>query len=160
MKKIFLAVLAAAVLGIASEASASGVAGSQLAGSRVYSDLAFQDFVETAHGYLNPRYTPQPAPAYRDAVSAAPAAAAEKGRTGYIFISILPSTTDYSSLLSELAGSAGFILKGERTSYSKGFRQTRILGWVKTVSLQAVRANPGVAAVLIGKGSRAAKRRV
>jgi hypothetical protein len=160
MKKIFLAVLAAAVLGVASEARASGAFDARLAGSPVYSDLAFQDFVETAYGYLNPRHAPQPAPAYRDAVAASPAVASQKGGPGYIFVSILPSTTDYSSLLSELSGAAGFILKGERTSYSKGFRQTRILGWVKTVSLQAVRANPGVAAVYVGKGSRSAKRRV
>lgn len=159
MKKMILAVLAAAVLGPVAEARVNSGFNAGLAGCPVFSDPAFQDFVETSQGYLNPRYAPQAAPAFRDAV-AAPAAAAPAKKARYIFVSILPRTTDYSSLVSDLSGSAGFVLKGERTAYAKGVSQTRILGWVKAASLEAVRANPGVAGVSVGKGARSGKARL
>lgn len=158
MKKLILAAVAVAVLAVAAAAQAPAF-DARLAGSPVYSDPAFQDFVETSQGYLNRRYAPQAAPAFRDAV-AAPAAAAAAKKAVYVFVSILPRTTDYSSLVSDLSGSAGFVLKGERTAYSKGFRQTRLLGWVKAASLEAVRANPGVAGVYVGKGARSGKARL
>lgn len=159
MKKLILAAVAGAVLAGAVPAQANTAFDARLAGSAVYSDPAFQDFVETSQGYLNPRYAPQAVPAFRDAL-AAPASAAPVKTPAYVFVSILPKTTDYASLVSDLSGTAGFVLKGERTVYSKGFRQTRIMGWVKAVSLEAVRANPGVAGVYVRKGARAVKARL
>ena len=72
MKKLLLAVLVLAAL--ARPAAAEGWPAA-LAGSPVYSDQAFQDFVETAYGYKGPAGDALRAPAYRDAV-AAPAAPA------------------------------------------------------------------------------------
>lgn len=146
MKKIILA--GAVILGLAGAAAAQAVAvfDARLAGSPVYSDAAFQDFVETAYGYKNPRNMPARPAALRDAV-ASPSVPAGKD---LVFVSILPSTTEYAGLVAELTGSAGFVFKGERTRYAKGFRQTRLLGWVKASSLKALRANPGVASVRVG----------
>lgn len=151
MKKSILAVIA--VLGLAGAAAAQGVPSfdPRLAGSAVYSDPAFQDFVETAYGYKNPRNMPARPADLRDAV-ASPAVPAVKD---LVFVSILPSTTEYAGLLSELSRSAGFVFKGERTRYANGYRQTRLLGWVRASSLKALRANPGIAAVRVGSKARA-----
>ena len=157
MKKLILAAVAGAVLAAASAAQANTAFDARLAGSAVYSDPAFQDFVETSQGYLNPRYAPQAVPAFRDAV-AAPASAAPVKTPAYVFVSILPGTTDYSRLVADLSGTAGFVLKGERTSYTGGSRKTRILGWVKSSLLEAARNTPGVASVRVLKGARPAAR--
>jgi hypothetical protein len=143
MKKVILAVLMAAVF--------SGAAAAQqlpdYTGSASFCDSAFQDFVETTYGYLNPRTGI--AARLRDSV-AAPAVSSAAGAS-YVFVSILPKTADYSVLLRELSASAGFVLKGERVRSVNGVRQTRLVGWARAGALAAIRANTGVAGLAIGK---------
>lgn len=106
-----------------------------LAGSSVYSDPVFQDYVETADGYLNPSRRPA---AYRDAVISAPAA------KSHVFVSILPKARDYRKLVLDLTAKAGFRLTGESVSQEGRARRVRILGWVRADSLEQLSENPGV----------------
>ena len=149
MKKLFLAAVIAAVCGSFSyggEASTDALAGSPL-----YSDPVFQDYIETAYGYLNPANRFLPAPVYRDAV-ASPAAAS-------VFLIITPAKGDAAGLLERLAA-AGFSFAGERTSYAGGNKTTRLLGRASPGAVEAIRKVEGVAGVRIGgkkvKRSRAA----
>ena len=143
MKRLFLAVLAAAAL--AGAASAQQVPVSPEAAS--ICDPAFQDYAETTIGYLNPRTGL--AARLRDSV-AAPAREA-----GYVFVSILPSRRDYAPLLRGLSA-AGFVFRGERVRLVRGERRVRLIGWAKAGSVEAIRASAGVAAVSVGKARRAA----
>ncbi|MDD2805881.1 MAG: hypothetical protein PHV33_10020 [Elusimicrobiales bacterium] len=142
MKKIILAVLMAAAF--------TGSAAAQLPGmdgAASFCDPAFQDFVETTYGYLNPRTGI--AARLRDSV-ASPAATTAP-RPALVFVSILPKAADYSALLRELSASAGFVLKGERVRLVKGARQVRIVGWARADGVAAIRASSGVAGVAVGK---------
>lgn len=145
MKKLLLAVLVLAAL---ARSAAAEPAPAALAGSPVYSDQAFQDFVETAYGYKGPAGDALRAPAYRDAVAApaAPAAGA------YVYVSILPRLAGGAALAAELERSAGFILTGRRYLVSGGIRRVRLQGWVKAGAVEALRANPGVAGLRVGFG--------
>ncbi|MCX5786446.1 MAG: hypothetical protein NTX59_12245 [Elusimicrobia bacterium] len=149
MKKTFLAVLLAT--GFAAGAAAqTAQEEARLAGSPVFSDPAFQDFVETSYGYMSPGN--KPAAAFRDAVvSPAAVKPAPAVRAGYVFVIIVPMNSDYSVMLREISSSAGFMLQGERTSRSGGVRRTRIVGWARAEALDAIRANPGVAGLSVGK---------
>lgn len=138
MKKTILAVLMAAAF--------AGSAGAQLPGmdgAASFCDPAFQDFVETTYGYMNPRTGI--AARLRDSV------VSQSPRPAYVFVSILPRAADYGALLRELSASAGFVLKGERVRLVKGVRQVRLVGWVRADAVAAVRASSGVAGVAIGK---------
>jgi len=75
LKKIFLAVTFGFVCAGSASALGDKPYDPRLAGSAVYSDPGFQDFIETAYGYLNPLNRLPAAINYRDAV-ASPAAAA------------------------------------------------------------------------------------
>lgn len=147
MKKLLLAVLVLAAL--ARPAAAEGWPAA-LAGSPVYSDQAFQDFVETAYGYKGPAGDALRAPAYRDAVAAPAAPAAPAG--AYVYVSILPRLAGGAALAAELERSAGFILTGRRCLVSGGIRRVRLQGWVKAGAVEALRANPGVAGLRVGFG--------
>lgn len=138
MKRIILAVLMAA--GFAGSAAAQFPG---MAGAASFSDPAFQDFVETTYGYMNPRTGI--AARLRDSV-ASPASGA-----AVVFVSILPKAADYEALLRELSASAGFVLKGERVRLVKGVRQVRIVGWARADGVAAIRASAGVAGVAIGR---------
>lgn len=141
MKKIFLAAVLAAVCGTLSFAAEAFPA--SLAGSPVFSDPVFQDYMETAGGYLDPAGRLKPAQLFRDA----PASPSARGVR--IFVTISVSTGDLRGLLRELTA-AGFEFSGERTSYGKRGKRTRLLGWVGPGSLDAVRGVPGVARVRVG----------
>lgn len=150
MTKLLLAVLVLAALARPS-AAADPLPGS-LAGSPVYSDQAFQDFVETAYGYKGPAGDALRAPAYRDAV-AAPAAPVPAVKAGaYVYVSILPRSAGGAALAAELKRSAGFILTGRRYLVSGGIKRVRLNGWVKAGAVEALRANPGVAGLRVGFG--------
>lgn len=140
MKKIFLAAVLAAVCGTSS--FAGGAFPASLAGSPVFSDPVFQDYMETAGGYLDPAGRIKPARLFRDA----PASPSVRGVR--IFVTVTPATGDLRGLLRELSA-AGFELSGERTSYGKRGKRTRLLGWLSPASLDAVRALPGVARVRV-----------
>ena len=149
LKKISLAA-AMAVLVCGAAAAADG-GRDPLAGSPVYSDPVFQDYVETAGGYLNPSRALKPSPAFRDAV--APSCAGAR-----VLVSVTPGTRDMRRLLRDL-GAAGFNFTGERTTRSRRGMRTRLLGWAGPSALEAIRKVPGVAAVRAGlrpaaKGAR------
>jgi len=148
MLKLLLAALVLTVSALPS--AAADPAADALAGSPVYSDPAFQDFVETAYGYKGPAGDALRAPAYRDAV-AAPAASAAKGGA-YVYVSILPRSAGGAALAAELERSAGFILTGRRYLVSGGVKRVRLNGWVKAGAVEALRANPGVAGLSVGFG--------
>lgn len=149
MKKIFLAVMIAAACGSFSYSGENSP--EALAGSPLYSDPVFQDYIETAYGYLNPANRFLPAPVYRDAV-ASPAEAS-------VFLIITPAKGDAAGLLERLSA-AGFSLAGERISYAGGSKTIRLLGRASPASVEAIRKVEGVAGVRIGgkkaKRSRAA----
>lgn len=147
LKQTVLAFLISAACGAAYGGEARPAA---LAGSPVYSDAAFQDYVETAFGYLNPSRAPRRLPAFRDA-AAAPAQAG-----GRVFVAVRPSTRDLAGLLRKL-GPAGFTLAGERTSYRAAGKRTVLLGWAEAGALKAIRGIAGVAAVSKVKGVRPAR---
>jgi len=77
LKKIFLAVTFSFLCGGSASALEGKAFDPRLAGSAVYSDPGFQDFIETAYGYLNPLNRLPVAVNYRDAV-ASPAATPKK----------------------------------------------------------------------------------
>lgn len=77
LKKIFLAATFTFLCSGSASALGDKTYDPRLAGSAAYSDPGFQDFIETAYGYLNPLRQPPAAVNYRDAV-ASPAAAAPK----------------------------------------------------------------------------------
>ncbi|HAN05788.1 MAG TPA: hypothetical protein DCW72_09075 [Elusimicrobia bacterium] len=145
MAKILLAVLVLAALARPSAAADPSV--DALAGSPVFSDQAFQDFVETVYGYKGPAGDALRAPAYRDAV-AAPAPVPKKG--AYVYVSILPRLAGGAALAAELERSAGFILTGRRYLVSGGVKRVRLNGWVKAWAVEALRYNPGVAGLRVG----------
>ena len=149
MKKIFLAAVLAAVCGSFSYGGQSSP--DALAGSPLYSDPVFQDYIETAYGYLNPANRFLPAPVYRDAV-ASPAQAS-------VFLIITPAKGGAAGLLERLSA-AGFLFAGERTSYAGGGKVTRLLGRASPGSVEAIRKVEGVAGVRVdgkkAKRSRAA----
>ncbi len=147
MKKIFLAVMIAAACGSFSYGGESSP--DALAGSPLYSDPVFQDYIETAYGYLNPANRFLPAPVYRDAV-ASPAEAS-------VFLIITPARGDMAGLLERLSA-AGFSFAGERTSYSRGSKITRLLGRASPGAVEAIRKVEGVAGVRLG-GKKARKSR-
>lgn len=143
MKKIILAVLAAAVLAGEAAAQAEARPAALSTGmSASFCDPAFQDFAETTIGYMNPRTGI--AARLRDSV-AAPAK-----DQGYVFVSILPRGGDYAALLRELTA-GGFVFKGERVRVVRGERQTRLVGWARAGSLESIKASAGVAAVVVGR---------
>lgn len=145
MIKLLLAVLVLTVSAL--PAAAADPALAALAGSPVYSDPAFQDFVETAYGYKSPAGAALRAPACRDAVAApAPAAKTE----AYVYVSILPRSAGGAALAAELERSAGFILTGRRYLVSGGIKRVRLNGWVRAGTVEALRANPGVAGLRVG----------
>jgi len=148
LKKIFLAVMAGAVLAQAVAAAGAEPAPAALAGSPVYSDPGFQDYVETAYGYLNPAARLKPAPVLRDA-PASPCAA------GCVRVSVTPAARELSALLKDLAA-AGFVFSGESVSYSAAGRKVRLMGKARPESLPAIRGVRGAAAVKVhgGKGRR------
>lgn len=150
MKKILLAVLAAAACAVPSYGGGAGP--DALAGSPVYSDPVFQDYMETAYGYLNPASRFKPAPVFRDAV-ASPAAPGPR-----VFLVITPSTRDLPGLLKALSA-AGFSFAGEKTTYSRSGKVTRLLGRASPDAVRAIRGLRGVASVRIGRGKRAGKPR-
>lgn len=135
MKKLILAVSAILVCGTCAIAGATSTI--KLTGSSVYSDPVFQDYVETADGYLNPAR--RPAAKYRDSVISS-----TSSKKGYVFVSILPKAKDYSSLVRQLGSSAGFRLTGERISLEGRLKRVRIVGWVRADSLEQLSENPGV----------------
>lgn len=147
MTKLLLAVLVLAAL--ARPAAASGASPDPLAGSPVYSDQAFQDFVETVYGYKGTAGDALRAPAYRDAV-AAPAPAGRKGT--YVYVSILPRQAGGAALAAELERSSGFILTSRRYLASGGIKRVRLNGWVKAAAVEALRVNPRVAGLRVGFG--------
>ncbi|MBI4802411.1 MAG: hypothetical protein HY796_07805 [Elusimicrobia bacterium] len=145
MKRALLTVslgVCACAGGFAQEAPAYGA---RLADSAVYSDPGFQDFIETAYGYLNPLNKPEAGADFRDAPASRAGGGA--GDDKYVFVRILPRSQNYSALLQELSACAGFVLYGERTVYSKSGRTTQLLGWARAGSLAAISQNPGVAGV-------------
>lgn len=148
MKKIFLAVMAGAMLAQARPAGGAEPVPAALAGSPVYSDPGFQDYVETAYGYLNPAARLKPAPALRDA-PASPCAA------GCVRVSVTPAAVEMTELLRNLSA-AGFVFAGERVSYSASGRKVRLLGKARPADLGAIRRVRGAAAVRVhgGKGRR------
>ena len=158
LRKILFAVSLTFVFGANVLAQAAPAYDAKLAGSRVYSDPGFQEFIETSYGYLNPRNKARVVNDFRDSVvspersgDAARGAKAEK----YVFVSIQPKASDYSGLLRELSASAGFVLSGERTSYKKNVKKTRLVGWVPAEGVSAIRRNPGVAGLrLLRKAGR------
>lgn len=141
MKKIFLAAVLAAACGTLSFAGEAFPAA--LAGSPVFSDPVFQDYMETAGGYLDPAGKIKPAQLFRDA----PASPSFRGVR--VFLAISVSTGDLRGLLRELTA-AGFEFSGERTSYGRRGPRTRLLGWAGPAALDAIRATPGVARVRVG----------
>jgi len=145
-KKIFLAAAAVLVLGLEARAG-GGARPDPLAGSPVYSDPVFQDYIETAYGYLSPAGRLKPAPVFRDAVASTAAAASVR-------VSVNPGKRSIPELLKELSA-AGFVFSGERTSYSRGGRKTSLLGFASPEALAAIRRVPGVAGIRVGgkKGS-------
>jgi len=147
MARLLLAVLVLAAL--ARPSAAADPSADALAGSPVFSDQAFQDFVETVYGYKGPAGDALRAPAYRDAV-AAPAPAAKKD--AYVYVSILPRSAGGAALTAELERSAGFILTGRRYLVAGGIKRVRLNGWVKAGAVEALRANPGVAGLRVGFG--------
>ncbi|OIO03808.1 MAG: hypothetical protein COX65_05250 [Elusimicrobia bacterium CG_4_10_14_0_2_um_filter_56_8] len=140
------------VCGASSAAQEEPSFDARLAGSPVYSDPGFQEYIETAYGYLNPENISGVPADLRDAV-ASPPAGAGKTLSGdaeeYVFVSILPKTTDYTLLLGEIHVSAGFVLTGERTAHSNCAKKTRIIGWAKAAGLASIRRDPGVAGVRV-----------
>ncbi|MDA8244901.1 MAG: hypothetical protein M0025_12390 [Elusimicrobia bacterium] len=147
MKKAILAAILVLACGFGAEAA------DRLAGSPVYSDPAFQDFVETSYGYLNPANSPA---RFRDSVaSRSSSAVAEAGRGGYVFVAVLPGQADRRELLERLRASAGFVFRGERVSGKGKARSVRLLGWVRSGELAALRAVPGVARVSVRGGKTA-----
>jgi len=150
MTKLLLAVLVLAAL--ARPSAAAEASRDPLAGSPVYSDPAFQDFVETAYGYKGPAGDALRVPAYRDAVAAPAASAAAAKEGAYVYVSILPRSAGGAALAAELERSAGFILTGRRYLVSGGVKRVRLQGWVKAGALEALRANPGVAGLRVGFG--------
>ena len=159
LKKILFAVSLAFVFGANVLAQAAPAYNAKLAGSRVYSDPGFQEFIETSYGYLNPRNKARVVNDYRDSVASPEAgrkAALQGQKAGkYIFVSIQPKAGDYSILLRELSASAGFVLSGERTSYKKNVKKTRLVGWVPAEGVSAIRRNHGVAGLrLLRKAGR------
>ena len=159
LRKILFAVSLTFVFGANVLAQAAPAYDARLAGSRVYSDPGFQEFIETSYGYLNPRNKAHVVTDFRDSV-ASPAPARKAVLTGakagkYVFVSIRPKAGDYSGLLRELSASAGFVLSGERISYKKNAKKTRLLGWVPAEGVSAIRRNPGVAGLrLLRKAGR------
>ena len=149
MKELILAAVLAAVCGGLSFAAEGYPA--QLAGSPVYSDPVFQDYMETAGGYLSSSAAFKPSAMFRDAV------ASPSGRGVRFFVTITPAARDLRGLLKELTA-AGFEFTGERTSHSRRGKRTRLLGWASAASLDAIRSTPGVAGVKVGakkaKGSK------
>lgn len=146
MKKLILA----AVLAMCGSLSYAGeVFPASLAGSPVYSDPVFQDYLETAGGYLSSSACFKPSQLFRDAP------ASPSGRGVRVFVSITPATADLRGLLKELAA-AGFEFAGERTSHTRRGTRTRLIGWASPASLDAIRAVPGVARVRVG-AKKAAK---
>lgn len=157
LRKIFLTVSLIFVFGANVLAQAAPAYDARLAGSRVYSDPGFQEFIETSYGYLNPRNKVRVVNDFRDSVASPArsmdAAGAKAGK--YVFVSIQPRARDYSGLLRELSASAGFVLSGERTSYKKNVKKTRLVGWVPAEGVSAIRRNPGVAGLrLLRKAGR------
>lgn len=159
LKKMIFAVSLTFVFGANVLAQAAPAYDARLAGSRVYSDPGFQEFIETSYGYLNPRNKARGLSDLRDSV-AAPAARSGAGRPEakagkYVFVSIQPKSADYTGLLRELSASAGFVLSGERVSYRKNVKKTRLVGWVPAEGVAAIRGNPGVAGLrLLRKAGR------
>lgn len=141
MKKIILAAVLAAACGTFSFAGEAYPA--SLAGSPVFSDPVFQDYMETAGGYLDPSGRP-PVRLFRDAP------ASPSGRGARVFVTVTPSTGDLSGLLEELSA-AGFEFAGERTSHSRRGARIRLLGWASPDSLDAIRGVPGVARLRVGR---------
>lgn len=154
MTKLLLAVLVTAAL--ARPAAAAEPARDPLAGSPVYSDQAFQDFVETAYGYKGPAGAALRAPAYRDAAASAAAPKPASKAGAYVYVTILPRLPGGAALAAELERSAGFILTGRRFLAAGGIKRVRLQGWVKAAALEALRANPGVAGLRVGFGKPAA----
>jgi hypothetical protein len=148
LKKIFLAVMAGGLLAQARPAGGAEPAPAALAGSPVYSDPGFQDYVETAYGYLNPAARLKPVPAFRDA-PVSPCAA------GCLRLSVTPGGRELDALLKDLAA-AGFVFSGERVSHSASGRKLRLLGRARPESLGAIRRVRGAAAVRVygGKSRR------
>lgn len=149
MKKMILAAVLAAVVAAGAAAQTPEEVARQTS-TPGFSDPSFQDFVETVYGYMSPGNRPA---ALRDAVASSSAAVvpAPDARAAYVFVSILPRDSDYSALLRELSSSAGFVLKGERTSRYGGARRVRIVGWARADAVSAMRANPAVAGLAVGK---------
>jgi hypothetical protein len=146
-KKIFLAVAAAAVLGAAAPAYCGEARPDALAGSPVHSDPVFQDFVETADGYLNPARGLTRAKYLRDAVSSS------SFDTGVrVFLRVTPATRGLRKRLA----AAGFVFSRERVTVRDGVKRTRLLGWAPAGALRAIRGVKGVAAVREA-GDRASK---
>lgn len=158
-RKILFAVSLTFAFGADVLAQAAPAYDARLAGSRVYSDPGFQEFIETSYGYLNPRNKARLPNDLRDSV-ASPAAQLKAARPAakagkYVFVSIQPRSGDYSGLLRELSASAGFVLSGERVSYTKNAKKTRLVGWVPAEGVAAIRGNPGVAGLrLLRKAGR------
>lgn len=156
-RKILFAVLLSAACGAAASAQANGRDSSRLAGSPVFSDPGFQDYIETAYGYLNPRYQARVRTDFRDSV-AAPSGETRKPRSAagkYVFVSIQPKSRNYSALVGELSASAGFVLSGERISHKRNSKSVRLLGWAPAEGVSAIRRNPGVAGLrLLRKAGR------
>lgn len=144
MKKMILAVSAILVCGSCALAGATPAV--KLAGSSVYSDPVFQDYVETADGYLNPARRPA---SYRDSVISTAAV------RSYVFVSILPKAKDYRGLVRELSEKAGFRLTGESVSREGRAKRVRILGWVRADSLEQLSENPGVIVYSVKDGKAA-----
>ena len=158
LRKILFAVSLTFVFGANVLAQAAPAYNAKLAGSRVYSDPGFQEFIETSYGYLNPRNKARVVNDFRDSV-VSPERSGDAARGAkavkYVFVSIQPKARDYSGLLRELSASAGFVLSGERTSYKKNVKKTRLLGWVPAEGVSAIRRNPGVAGLrLLRKAGR------
>jgi hypothetical protein len=146
MKKIFLAAVAAVSLAQAAPAGGAENAPAALAGSPVYSDPGFQDYVETAYGYLNPAARLKPAPVLRDA-PASPCAA------GCVRVSVTPAARELDGLLRDLAA-AGFVFSWERTAHSASGSKLRLLGKARPESLGAIRRVRGAAAVRVYGGKK------
>lgn len=140
----FKSAIAAIFLGLllcaGADAKTSIFARFRMEGRATYTDPSFQDFVETAYGYLNPAR--KSAAGLRDAVS---------DKENHIFVTVLPKEKDYSGLLEEMSAEAGFVLYSEQTLHSKAGKTVQLFGWARADRLDAIIRNPGASKVFIGR---------
>lgn len=121
-------------------------------------DPVFQDYVETAYGYKNPKAKAvHPLADLRDAVasSTAPAASRYAPPGAAVYVTILPKPPAAPRFIKDLASVPGFTLSGERTTYSAAGRSSVFLGWATPKALELLCRSAAISSVSAGAGASA-----